>query len=74
MTPGDCLIAYTDGAIEARDVRGRMLGVQGLCRLIASRPSEVHSGWSEGLLKAVEAHRYGPPADDTLMIEISRPL
>lgn len=74
MTPGDCLIAYTDGAIEARDVKGRMLGVQGLSRLIASHTPAPGAGWSDALLRAVDAHRYGPPADDTLMIEISRPV
>jgi len=74
MTPGDCLIAYTDGAIEARDPNGRMLGVQGLSRLIASHTPAPGAGWSESLLRAVDSHRYGPPADDTLMIEISRPV
>jgi len=74
MTQGDCLIAYTDGAIESRDTRGRMLGVQGLSRLIASLSPPPGSGWSETLLRAVDEHRYGPPADDTLMIEITRPV
>ncbi len=74
MVPGDSLIAYTDGAIEARDARGRMLGVQGFSRLIASTRPEPGAGWSETLLRAVDAHRYGPPADDTLVIEVSRPV
>ncbi len=74
MMPGDCLIAYTDGAIEARDVKGRMLGVQGFSRLIASRQPAPGAGWSEMLLREVDSHRYGPPADDTLVIEVTRPV
>lgn len=34
--PGDAVIAYTDGAIEARDKQGRMLGVQGFLKMVAS--------------------------------------
>lgn len=110
--PGDAVIAYTDGAIEARDKHGRMLGVQGFLKLVASLPgntgtvgvpsaapmmsgmargreaarprsgpdsgpgsgSDVGSSrvWSEMLLNAVESHRDGPPADDTLVIEVMR--
>jgi len=110
--PGDAVIAYTDGAIEARDKNGRMLGVQGFLKLVASLPgntgtvgepsaapmmngmargreaarpgSRAGSGsgsgadvgssrvWSEMLLNAVESHRDGPPADDTLVIEVLR--
>lgn len=105
--PGDAVIAYTDGAIEARDKHGRMLGVQGLLKMVASLPGTAASTsdasaaeaargtgpgrgpgltaaagldfghstprvWSEILLNAVESHRDGPPADDTLVIEIQR--
>ena len=34
--PGDTLLAYTDGAIECRNEQGRMLGVNGLLRVLAS--------------------------------------
>ncbi|MBX3389601.1 MAG: serine/threonine-protein phosphatase [Phycisphaeraceae bacterium] len=74
--PGDTLVAYTDGAIEARDRTGKMLGVQGFLRLVASLANDrnrEHS-WSRELLSAVEHFRYGPPADDTLVVEISRVL
>jgi len=72
--PGDSLIAYTDGAIEARDDRGRMLGVAGLLRVIASGGAVRPGGWVSTILEAVDAHRAGPPADDTIVIEITRPL
>ncbi|RMH26702.1 MAG: serine/threonine-protein phosphatase [Planctomycetota bacterium] len=73
---GDTLIAYTDGAIEARDAAGRMVGIDGFQRWVASlRPDPgADSGWASALLRTVEEHRFGPPADDTLIVELYRPL
>ena len=76
--PGDALIAYTDGATEARDARGRMLGIAGIQRAIlagAGAAAGRHGeDWTAAILDAVDAHRHGPPADDTLIIEVSRPV
>jgi serine phosphatase RsbU (regulator of sigma subunit) len=73
--PGDALIAYTDGAIEARNPGGRMLGVVGLQRLLASMPQvQTSGGWAQSLVTAVETHRQGPAKDDTLVVEIVRAL
>jgi serine phosphatase RsbU (regulator of sigma subunit) len=75
--PGDTLLAYTDGAVEARDDHGRMLGVGGLQRsLHVARATTLGlshrgPGLSAALLAAVEAHRLGPPEDDTLIVEIA---
>jgi sigma-B regulation protein RsbU (phosphoserine phosphatase) len=38
--PGDLLLLYTDGIIEARDARGRAFGAQRLFDLVASAPPE----------------------------------
>ena len=72
--PGDALIAYTDGATESSNIEGKMLGTQGLQKLIAFGRPAPQGGWAESVLRAVEEHRHGPPADDTLVIEIVRPL
>lgn len=78
--PGDSLIVYTDGAIEARGIDGKMFQIQGLRRLLASpaMPGVRHSGqgqWAEKILAEVAAFRSGlPPDDDTLAIEIYRPF
>lgn len=72
--PGDALIAYTDGAIEARDRMGKMMGVKGVQKLVAFGTPENPGGWARTLRTAVEGHRYGPPADDTLVVEIARRL
>jgi serine phosphatase RsbU (regulator of sigma subunit) len=71
--PGDTLIAYTDGAIEAKNNQGRMLGIEGLQRVIVSTSRDGDAGGlSNALLRAVDEHRRGPAADDTLVVEITR--
>lgn len=75
---GDSLIAYTDGAIEARSIHGSMLRIEGLRRILASPlPSGTTGGglgtWAERVLGEITHHRGGlPPEDDTLAIEIYR--
>jgi len=72
--PGDVLIAYTDGATEARNEQGRMLGVDGLLRIVAASRPDEDGGWASSVLRAVDEYRYGPLQDDTLMVEIYRPV
>jgi serine phosphatase RsbU (regulator of sigma subunit) len=72
--PGDTLVAYTDGAIEARDNKGKMLKVAGMERLLASLVPDDQGGWSSAILRAVDQYRHGPPEDDTLLVEVWRPV
>lgn len=75
--PGDSLLAYTDGALECRNQLGRMLGVKGLTRILASvhKPEQAgKSGLASVILAAVDQHRHGPPEDDTLVVEITRTI
>lgn len=74
FTAGDALIAYTDGAIEARGTDRKMLGVRGLRNIIASSRASLEGGWPKTLLAAIEHFRVGLPCDDTLLVEISRPV
>jgi serine phosphatase RsbU (regulator of sigma subunit) len=71
--PGDALVAYTDGAIEARDDSGRTLGVRGVQRVLAGR-TEPTAGWVARVFDAVANHRVGPAQDDTIVVEVSRPI
>jgi serine phosphatase RsbU (regulator of sigma subunit) len=71
--PGDAFVAYTDGAIEARNHEGRMLGVFGFQRALASCLSAgAGQELPAALLTLVEQHRGGPPEDDTLVVELVR--
>jgi sigma-B regulation protein RsbU (phosphoserine phosphatase) len=72
--PGDVLIAYTDGALEARNSVGRMIGLEGMRRLVALNNSAKPGEWPMTILQAVDRHRMGPPHDDTLVIEVLRPM
>ena len=73
---GDTIIAYTDGVIESRNQRGQMLRVEGVQSVMATlRPSlGAMAGHSESVLRAVQEYRFGAASDDTLVVEISRPL
>lgn len=71
---GDRFIAYTDGATEARNREGKMLGILGMQGILASSSIQAEGGWPATLLGHVDEYRNGPPDDDTLVIEIYRPL
>ena len=72
--PGDRLILYTDGAIEARNREGRMLRIEGFLRIVSGLKPAEGASLAPEILRAVEHFRFGPPADDTLVVEISRPV
>jgi serine phosphatase RsbU (regulator of sigma subunit) len=72
--PGDAMISYTDGAIECRDADGKMMGVAGMRRVVASAVPDAEGGWASSVLRAVDQFRAGPLADDTLVVEVWRPL
>lgn len=70
FSPGDRLLAYTDGAMEARDAWGKELSMPGIAKL-------ARAGWAAGeasvadlVMRAVVAHRDGGPMDDTLIVEV----
>lgn len=71
----DALIAYTDGVTETRDERGRMLRIDGLREMIRHDGEAGPGERPERLLSAVAAFRANlPPEDDTLIVEIYRPV
>ncbi|CAE7676717.1 fusA, partial [Symbiodinium necroappetens] len=74
FTIGDALLVYTDGATEARNDEGVMIGVRGLEAIMANGRPEEFGGWSATVMRHVEQHRYGQAEDDTLLVEIYRPV
>ncbi|MFK7959370.1 MAG: PP2C family protein-serine/threonine phosphatase [Phycisphaerales bacterium] len=65
IDPGDVIIAYTDGAFEARDSGGRQFGIESLRTLAAFDPPP--RSWSRFIAGAVQAHHAGVAEDDVLI-------
>ncbi len=74
FSPGDTLIAYTDGAMEARDSAGRFFGIDRLRAMLAGGRPDLDAGWPQTILTHVDGFRFGPAADDTLVFEVTRPI
>ncbi|WP_155375302.1 PP2C family protein-serine/threonine phosphatase [Catellatospora vulcania] len=71
LEPGDRLLLYTDGIVEASDKWGEMFGVQRLADLTeqAAQAKLPAPETLRGLAHRVAAFRDGPPRDDaTLML------
>ena len=74
--PGDAILAYTDGANEARDgERRQMIGIEGVRDLLAkaARDDADPLTWPESMIRRVGNYRNAPPEDDTLIAVIYRP-
>ncbi len=69
--PGDTILAYTDGAIEARNDAGKMLRIDGIRRMVASADSRRPNAWPGIFKDEVIGFRGGaPPEDDTLILAL----
>ena len=68
---GDALLAYTDGATEARDLTGAMITIEGLLQRFGGLPASPRI-WPTALLHQVAAHRRAPATDDTLLAVLYR--
>jgi serine phosphatase RsbU (regulator of sigma subunit) len=72
--PGDALLAYTDGATEARNAAGEMITIPGLEHLLTQlATAQTPDRWPPALLHLVVNHRRAPAADDTLLVSLYRP-
>ena len=66
--PGDTILAYTDGAIEARNDAGKMFRIDGIRRMVASADGRSPTLWPRIFKDEVIEFRGGPPEDDTLLL------
>ncbi|MEM9489857.1 MAG: PP2C family protein-serine/threonine phosphatase, partial [Myxococcota bacterium] len=53
LAPGDLVVLYTDGVIEARDRDGEMFGIDRMCQLICDHRNETPDQLCEHLLTRV---------------------
>lgn len=67
---GDLVLVYTDALIESSGPDGRMLGPQGLLRLVAELDTDKPHRIMPELLGRLQAYRHGQPPDDdqTLLV------
>lgn len=72
LPPGATLIAYTDGAMEARNAQGRMLNVQGVMHAAQQAASLPGDQRCAAVMSSIARHRFGPLSDDTLIVAVSR--
>jgi serine phosphatase RsbU (regulator of sigma subunit) len=68
LHPGDTVIAYTDGAFEARDASGARFGIERLRTLAAFDPPPRN--WTKFLAGAVAEHHAGSAEDDVLIASL----
>jgi hypothetical protein len=69
LSPGDVVVAYTDGAFEARDRLGRQLGLTRLEDLLRLQPPP--GNWPQFITSAVEKHQVGHAEDDVLVAALT---
>lgn len=71
IAPGDAIIAFTDGVLEARNDRKREFGMLRVRQALASAAGQGPVGdLAAALQRAMESYRWGAPEDDTLIVEI----
>ncbi|MCL9761827.1 PP2C family protein-serine/threonine phosphatase [Frankia sp. AiPa1] len=68
LEPGDVLIAYTDGLVEARDAGGRQFGVHRLIAEVLRDPTRDPVALLDGAFDAVRRHAPGQQDDDRTAI------
>lgn len=68
LAPGDLLLLYTDGTVEAQNIHGQELSTAGLTRLLAGLSSLPLPGLLRRILEEVAVHTGGQgPRDDVTL-------
>jgi len=73
LQPGDQIVFYTDGIIEAHNLEGKMFGTGRLDRVLENCCLQA-SALLDAVLHSVEAFANGRPADDDRTVIVARVL
>jgi sigma-B regulation protein RsbU (phosphoserine phosphatase) len=68
LAPGDRMLVYTDGAIEAVNPDGERLDVAGLCKLVEEVTRQNPPDFLEGLVDALGRHTGSSFRDDVALL------
>jgi sigma-B regulation protein RsbU (phosphoserine phosphatase) len=68
LSPGDVIVAFTDGAFEVRDRLGRSLGLNNLAQLLHVQPPPRN--WPQFIASIVHKHSAGRNDDDILIASL----
>jgi serine phosphatase RsbU (regulator of sigma subunit) len=69
LAPGDTVIAYTDGAFEARNAQGKRFSIAGLREIARFNPPP--RSWTRFMSSAVAEHHQGHAEDDVLIAALT---
>ena len=72
LEPGDLLLLYTDGIVEAHDHRGREFGLDRVRRLLLDYRKRTARETAEKVLTAVREFSAGKPAEDDRTVVVIR--
>lgn len=73
MAPGDVLLAYSDGVVEAQSPAGELFGEDRLCEALSSCPGTSPHKAVEHVLDAIDAFTCGhTPYDDLTLVAARR--
>ena len=69
IAPGDVVIAYTDGAYEARNPDGKSFGLSRMREIVRFKPAP--RSWTRFIANAVQKHHAGQAEDDVLIVALT---
>lgn len=72
LQPGDALVLYTDGVIEAGD-SGSMLGAEGLAEALRGCRGLAAGSIADRVIEVAQQQRSGEPRDDMAMVVVKVP-
>ncbi len=72
LQPGDVLLLYTDGVVEATNERGELFGFERLYRLLSESTSRRPRTLARQIVRAVRAFTGPQPQDDDITLVVLR--